>query len=549
MIGHPSASTSATRDPLVDVVGLLNDYHERRPDPTDPAQRVTFGTSGHRGSSTMRTFNESHVLAITQAICDYRKVHAIDGPLYLGRDTHALSEPAFATALEVLAANGVHTMIDDKRGYTPTPAISHAILTHNRGRVEGLSDGIVITPSHNPPADGGIKYNPPSGGPADSAVASWIQNRANDLLLWGPQRVPRLLFARAKRASTTHAHDYLSAYVGELGSVVDMEAVRSGRLRIGVNPLGGATLAYWGAIAERYRVQIEVVDDRVDATFSFMPPDRDGKIRMDCSSPHAMAKLVALRDRFDLAFANDPDGDRHGIVTRAGLMNPNHYLAAAMSFVCTHRPRWRTDAAMGTTVVSSSMLERVARRAGRAAVEMPVGFKWFAPGLVDGSLAFAGEESAGASFLRRDGAVWTSDKDGIIMNLLAVELTARTGLDPAELYSSLTRELGAPIYERIDTSATREEKAALAALTPDAVRATELAGDPIAARLTCAPGNGAPIGGLKVVTQFGWFAARPSGTEAVYKLYAESFRGPEHLRQIQQEARAIVASALAGAGR
>jgi phosphoglucomutase len=527
----------------------LNDYYDRRPEPTDAAERVTFGTSGHRGSSMAGTFNEAHVLAVVQAICDYRKVHAIDGPLYLGRDTHALSAPAFETALEVLAANGVQTMIDDKGGYTPTPAISHAILTHNAGRVEGFADGIVITPSHNPPEDGGIKYNPPSGGPADSAIASWIQNRANDLLLWGAERVPRVPLARAKRASTTHPHDYLGTYVGDLGSVIDMEAVRGAGLRIGVDPLGGASVAFWPAIAERYRVQLDVVDDRVDPTFSFMPPDRDGRIRMDCSSPYAMAKLIGRKDRFDLAFGNDPDSDRHGIVTRAGLMNPNHYLAAAISYLFAQRPRWRADAAVGKTVVSSSILDRVARRAGRAAVELPVGFKWFVPGLVDQSLAFAGEESAGASFLRRDGRVWTSDKDGIIMNLLAVELTARTGVDPAEHYTALTRELGAPIYERIDTPATREEKAALAALTPDAVSATELAGDPIEARLISAPGNGAPIGGLKVMTPFGWFAARPSGTEAVYKLYAESFRGPEHLRQIQQEARAIVASALAGAKR
>ena len=510
---------------------------------------MSFGTSGHRGSSTARTFNEAHVLAIVQAICDYRKVHAIAGPLYLGRDTHALSAPAFETALEVLAANGVETMIDDRGGYTPTPAISHAIITHNRGRAEGFADGIVITPSHNPPEDGGIKYNPPSGGPADSAIASWIQNRANDLLLWGPERVTRVPFPRAKRASTTHWHDYLGAYVGDLGAIIDMDVVRDAKLRIGVDPLGGASLAFWPAIAERYRVPIEVVDDRLDPTFSFMPRDRDGKIRMDCSSPYAMAKLIALKDRFDLAFGNDPDSDRHGIVTPAGLMNPNHYLAAAIAYLCAHRPRWRADGAVGRTVVSSSILDRVARRAGRAAVEMPVGFKWFGSGLSDESLAFAGEESAGASFLRRDGRVWTTDKDGIIMNLLAVELTARTGVDPAELYTSLTRELGAPVYERIDTPATREEKAALATLCPDAVSATELAGDPIEARLTAAPGNGAPIGGLKVLTQFGWFAARPSGTEAVYKLYAESFRGPEHLRHIQQEARVTVANALAGAKR
>ena len=549
MAVHPSAGRPAPADQLVDVAELLDDYFEQSPDAADPAERVSFGTSGHRGSSLARTFNEAHVLAITQAICEYRKGRAIDGPLYLGKDTHALSGPAFMTALEVLAANGVETMIDDKDGYTPTPAISHAILTHNRGRTSGLADGIVITPSHNPPEDGGFKYNPPTGGPADAAITRWIQDRANELLSSAAERVPRIPYPRARSAPTTHRHDYVGAYVADLASVVDMEAVRAAGLRIGVDPLGGASLAFWPAIAERYGVRIEVVNPEVDAAFSFMPLDWDGRIRMDCSSRHAMARLIALKDRFDVAFGNDPDSDRHGIVTPAGLMNPNHYLAAAIAYLFGHRPGWRGDSAVGKTVVSSSMIDRVAARVGRALVEVPVGFKWFVEGLLAGSLGFAGEESAGASFLRRDGTVWTTDKDGIVMDLLAAELTARAGRDPAELYAQLTRDLGTPVYERIDAPATPEEKAVLLALAPEAVRATELAGDPIRALLTTAPGNGAPIGGLKVVTGNGWFAARPSGTEAVYKLYAESFRGLAHLRRIQQEARAIVAAALAGAMR
>ena len=549
MAVHRSAGTLPTRDQLVDLGALRSGYFQQRPDAADPAERVSFGTSGHRGSSLSRTFNEAHVLAITQAICEYRKGRAIDGPLYMGKDTHVLSEPAFMTALEVLAANGVETMIDDKDGYTPTPAVSHAILTHNRGRTSGLADGIVVTPSHNPPEDGGFKYNPPTGGPADATITRWIEDRANELMSSAAERVPRIPFPRAKHAPTTHTHDYVGAYVADLGSVVDMEAVRGAGLRIGVDPLGGASLAFWPAIAERYRVPIEVVNSEVDATFSFMPIDWDGRIRMDCSSRHAMARLIALKDRFDAAFGNDPDSDRHGIVTRAGLMNPNHYLAAAIAYLFGHRPGWRGDSAVGKTVVSSSMIDRAAAQAGRALVEVPVGFKWFGEGLLAGSLGFAGEESAGASFLRRDGTVWTTDKDGIVMNLLAAELTARTGRDPAELYAQLTRDLGTPVYERIDAPATREEKAVLQALAPEAIRATELAGDPIRALLATAPGNGAPIGGLKVVTGHGWFAARPSGTEAVYKLYAESFRGLEHLRRIQQEAQAILAAALAGAMR
>jgi phosphoglucomutase len=547
MAMHPSAGALAPADQLVNVPELLDAYPGRQPDPEEPGQRVSFGTSGHRGSSLAGTFNEAHVLAITQAICEYRKSHAIDGPLYLGKDTHALSGPAFTTALEVLAANGVETMIDDKDGFTPTPAVSHAILTHNRGRTSGLADGILITPSHNPPEDGGFKYNPPTGGPADTAITRWIQDRANELLASAAERVPRIPYPRARSAATTHRHDYVGSYVGDLASVVDMEAVRSGGLRIGVDPLGGASLAFWPAIAERYRVQIELVNPVVDAAFSFMPLDWDGRIRMDCSSRHAMARLIALKDRFDVAFGNDPDSDRHGIVTRAGLMNPNHYLAAAIAYLFRHRLGWSLDSAVGKTVVSSSIIDRVAAQVGRTLVEVPVGFKWFVEGLLEGSLGFAGEESAGASFLRRDGTVWTTDKDGIVMNLLAAELTVRAGRDPAELYAQLTGELGTPVYERIDAPATPEEKAVLLALAPEDVRTTGLAGDPIEARLTTAPGNGAPIGGLKVVTANGWFAARPSGTEAVYKLYAESFLGMAHLRRIQQEARAIVAAALAGA--
>ena len=547
MAVHPSAGSPASADQLVDLVGIVNGYYARRPEPDDPTQRVNFGTSGHRGSSLDSTFNEAHVLVIAQAICDYRKAQGIDGPLYLGKDPHALSEPAFITALEVLAANGVETMIDGGDGYTPTPAISHAILTHNRGRTSGLADGIVITPSHNPPADGGFKYNPPSGGPADTAITHWIQSRANALLSRGADRVPRVIYQRARRAATTHPHDFVGAYVADLAAVIDMDAVRGAALRIGVDPLGGASLAFWAPIAERYGVEIEVVNDAVDPSFSFMPIDWDGRIRMDCSSPYAMARLIALKDRFDVAFATDPDADRHGIVTRAGLMNPNHYLAAAIAYLFTRRPGWRADAAVGKTIVSSSIIDRVARKLGRPLVEVPVGFKWFVPGLLDGALGFGGEESAGASFLRLDGTAWTTDKDGILLDLLAVEMTARTGRDPAELYGALTAELGAPTYQRIDAPATPEEKAVLLRLSPTEVTAGELAGDPVEARLTTAPGNNAPIGGLKVVTRNGWFAARPSGTESVYKLYAESFRGPEHLRRIQQEARAIVASALAGA--
>jgi phosphoglucomutase len=545
MTNHPLAGRPAPRDVLVDIDLLKKEYFARKPDIGDSAQRVTFGTSGHRGSSLRGGFNEAHILAMTQAICEYRGSQSIDGPLFIGRDTHALSEPAFATALEVLAANGVETMIDCDGGYTPTPAVSHAILAYNRGRTSGLADGIVITPSHNPPEDGGFKYNPPHGGPADTDVTRWIENRANLLLVRDLNGVKRMPLERARRAGT-HPYDFVTAYVGDLGAVLDMEAIRGAKLKIGVDPLGGAGVAYWPPIIERYGVEVEVVNETVDPTFAFMTLDWDGKIRMDCSSPHAMAKLIALKDRFDIAFGNDTDHDRHGIVTRrAGLMNPNHYLAAAISYLFSQRPGWRPDAAVGKTVVSSSIIDRVAARGGRKLIEVPVGFKWFVPGLLDGSLGFGGEESAGASFLKRDGSVWATDKDGIIMDLLAVELMARTGRDPSELYDDLTRELGVPIYERIDASATPKQKAMLLKLSAGDVNASELAGDPIDAMLTTAAGNGAAIGGLKVVTAHGWFAARPSGTEDVYKLYAESFRSREHLRRIQEEAQALITRAMA----
>ena len=543
---HPLAGKPVPKDLLVDTDNLRREYYAHKPDFADRGQRVSFGTSGHRGSSLRSSFNETHVLAITQAICDYRRRQGISGPLYLGKDTHALSEPALATALEVLAANSVETMIDSKAEYTPTPAVSHAILTFNVGRTTGLADGIVITPSHNPPEDGGFKYNPPSGGPADTAVTRWIEDRANDLISRDLGAVARMPYDTARRAATTHAHDYVEAYVAELGTVIDLEVIRDARLKIGVDPLGGASVAFWRPIAERFELDLEVVNDTVDPTFRFMSLDWDGQVRMDCSSPYAMANLIELKDRFDIAFGNDPDADRHGIVTRTGgLMNPNHYLAAAIFYLFTHRPEWRPEAAVGKTIVSSSSIDRVADKLGRALVEVPVGFKWFVPGLIEGRLGFGGEESAGASFLRRDGKVWTTDKDGIIMGLLAGELMARTGRDPSELYAELTGELGAPLYERIDAPATAEEKAVLLELSPGDVSASELADYPIEAVLTKAPGNGAPIGGLKVITPQGWFAVRPSGTEDVYKLYAESFRGSDHLRRIQQEAQAITRTALA----
>lgn len=542
---HPLAGKPAPASSLINIPRLITAYYAEKPDPALREQRVSFGTSGHRGSAFTRSFNEAHILAITQAICEYRRAQGIAGPLYLGIDTHALSEPAFASAIEVLAGNGVDVIVDDAGGYTPTPVISHAILTHNRNRTTGAADGIVITPSHNPPEDGGFKYNPPSGGPADTQVTAWIEERANALLAADLCGVARMPYSRARRASTIHAHDYVGAYVEDLQSVVDMEAIRSAALRLGVDPLGGSGVAYWEPIAERYGLQIEVVNRTVDPTFRFMPLDWDGKIRMDCSSPYAMANLIALKDRFDVAFGNDADNDRHGIVTRsAGLMNPNHYLAVAIWFLFSHRPGWRPDVAVGKTLVSSTLLDRVAAKLGRKLVEVPVGFKWFVNGLLDGSLGFGGEESAGASFLRRDGTVWTTDKDGIIMDLLAAEMMARTGRDPAQLYREITHELGDPAYERIDAPATPEQKAILSKLSPEQVPIKELAGDRIIAKLTTAPGNGAPIGGLKVITEHGWFAARPSGTEAVYKLYAESFLGLDHLRRIQEEAQALIARVL-----
>jgi phosphoglucomutase len=546
MTVHPLAGKSAPKDVLVDIDNLRQEYYAHKSDFADRSQRVSFGTSGHRGSSLRGSFNEIHVLAITQAICDYRRSQGISGPLYIGKDTHALSEPAFITALEVLAANGVETMIDANDGYTPTPAISHAILTFNAGRTTGLGDGIVITPSHNPPEDGGFKYNPPSGGPADTAVTRWIEDRANNLISRDLQEVNRTAYDKARRAATTHTHDYIALYVADLGSVVDMELIRDAKLKIGVDPLGGASVSFWRPIADRFGINVDVVNDTLDPTFRFMSMDWDGQIRMDCSSPYAMAKLIGLKDRFDIAFGSDPDADRHGIVTRSeGLMNPNHYLAAAIFYLFAHRPDWLPEAAVGKTIVSSSIIDRVALKVERTGVEVPVGFKWFVPGLIEGALGFAGEESAGASFLRRNGKAWTTDKDGIIMGLLAAEIMACTGRDPSELYAELTRELGAPLYERIDAPASAEEKAILLRLSPEDVSASELAGDPIEVVLTKAPGNGAPIGGVKVITGQGWFAVRPSGTEDVYKLYAESFRGTKHLRRIQQEAQAITSTALA----
>jgi len=509
---------------------------------------VVFGTSGHRGCAFSDSFNEGHILAITQAICGYRRQQGINGPLFLAMDTHALSEPAFETALEVLAANGVEVMIDQDGGYTPTPVLSHAILTYNRGRRTGLADGIVMTPSHNPPEDGGFKYNPPSGGPADTTITRWVEDRANALLADGWREVSRIPYETALKASTTHKYDYVSVYVNDLGNVVDMDAIRAANLAIGVDPLGGAGVAYWGRIAERYGFALSVLNTCVDPTFRFMTLDWDGKIRMDCSSPYAMAGLIALKDRFDVALACDTDHDRHGIVTRsAGLLNPNHYLAVAISYLFRHRDGWRPDAGVGKTLVSSSLIDRVAASLGRRLFEVPVGFKWFVEGLLEGWLGFGGEESAGASFLRRAGAVWTTDKDGIILGLLAAEMTARAGSDLGELYRELTRQFGDPVYERIDAPATAEQKAVLERLTPEQVIATELAGEKIKAMLTTAPGNGSPIGGLKVVTANGWFAARPSGTEEVYKLYAESFLGEGHLRRIQQEAQKIIAQAFASA--
>ncbi|MFY1701401.1 phosphoglucomutase (alpha-D-glucose-1,6-bisphosphate-dependent) [Micromonospora sp. WMMA1923] len=544
-MAHPRAGQPAEPADLVDVPRLLTAYYAEHPDPQDPAQQVSFGTSGHRGSSLRRAFNERHILAVTQALVDYRRANGVDGPLFLGRDTHALSAPATVSALEVLAANNVTVLLDSRDGYTPTPALSHAILRHNRERRSGLADGIVITPSHNPPDDGGFKYNPTHGGPADTDVTRWIQDRANELLAADLAGVRRIPYARARAADTTGEYDFLAHYVDDLPAVLDLDAIRDAGVRIGADPLGGASVAYWGEIAERHRLDLTVINPTVDPTWRFMTLDGDGKIRMDCSSPNAMASLIAARDAYAVSTGNDADADRHGIVTPdAGLLNPNHYLAVAIGHLFRTRDRWGAAAAVGKTLVSSSMIDRVAADLGRPLLEVPVGFKWFVPGLLDGTVGFGGEESAGASFLRCDGSTWTTDKDGILLCLLAAEIIATTGRSPSEHYAELTARFGAPAYARIDAPATREEKAALGKLSPEQVTATELAGEPITATLTTAPGNGASIGGLKVTTSSGWFAARPSGTEDVYKIYAESFQGPEHLTRIQQEAQDLVTEVL-----
>ncbi len=544
----PRAGKPADPANLVNVPRLITSYYALHPDPANREQRVAFGTSGHRGSSFNGSFNEDHILAITQAICAYRQHEGTTGPLFLAMDTHGLSEPAFASAIEVLAANGVAVMVDQDLGYTPTPSLSHAILTYNRDRTDGLADGIVITPSHNPPEDGGFKYNPPSGGPADTTATKWIQDHANELIAAKLSGVKRVIYEKAMKAAATHRYDYISAYVNDLGEVIDMDAVSAAKLKLGVDPLGGAGVAYWPRIAEKYRLDLEVVNTNVDPTFRFMTLDWDGKIRMDCSSPYAMAALIALKDRFDVAFACDTDHDRHGVVTRsAGLLNPNHYLAVAIQYLFENRPGWRSEAGVGKTLVSSSIINRVAGALGRRLVEVPVGFKWFVNGLLDGSLGFGGEESAGASFLRRKGGPWSTDKDGLILGLLSAEITATTGRDPGEHYRALTERFGDPVYQRIDAPATSEQKAVLQKLSPEQVKATELAGEKIEAMLTRAPGNDAPIGGLKVVTKNGWFAARPSGTEDVYKIYAESFLGEDHLRRIQKEAQELISRTFASA--
>jgi phosphoglucomutase len=541
----PLAGKPAEPSLLVNVPRLLTCYYTGEPDPSVPSQRVAFGTSGHRGSSFDNSFNEGHILAITQAICLYRKEKGIDGPLFIGIDTHALSEPAFASALEVLAANGVDVMVDAKGGYTPTPGISHAVLGHNRGRTRGLADGIVITPSHNPPKYGGFKYDPPHGGPAEDDVTRWIETKANALLVEGLKGVRRVPYARASKAATTHPHDYLDAYISDLGSVIDMERIRDAKVRMGVDPLGGASVGYWEVIAERYGLDLEVVNLAVDPTFRFMSVDWDGQIRMDPSSPYAMARLVGLKDRFDVAFASDTDADRHGVVSHSeGLLEPNHYLSAAIAYLYAHRPGWAPSVAVGKTVVSTSMIDRVTKKLGRRLFECPVGFKWFVEELFGGTLGFAGEESSGATFLRRDGSVWTTDKDGIVPNLLAAEMTAALGKDPGEQFRALTAELGTPYATRIDAAATPEQKAKLLKLSPEAVEASTLAGEPITAKVVRAPGNGALIGGLKVSTASGWFAARPSGTEDIYKVYAESFRDAAHLAALVDEAQRIVQAAL-----
>jgi phosphoglucomutase len=542
---NPLAGKPADPSMLVNVPRLVTAYFAGRPDPQVPAQRVAFGTSGHRGSALNHAFNENHILAISQAVCDHRKASGIDGPLLVGIDTHALAEPARASALEVFAANGVEVMIDDRDGYTPTPVVSHAILTHNKGRERGLADGVVITPSHNPPEDGGFKYNPPNGGPADTDITSAIERAANGFLEDGLKGIRRIAYDRARKSACVHRHDYVTPYVADLADVVDMEAIRGSGVKIGIDPLGGAAVHYWQPIIERYRLAATIISDAVDPTFRFMTVDWDGKIRMDCSSPYAMARLIGLREKFDVAFANDTDADRHGIVTRSnGLMNPNHYLAAAIAYLFEHRPQWGGNSAVGKTIVSSAIIDRVANKLGRKLVETPVGFKWFVDGLIGGAFGFAGEESAGASFLRRDGSVWTTDKDGLILGLLAAEMTARTRSDPSQLFDRLTAELGVPHYERIDAPATSVQKNLLKALTGEKLGMKELAGEPVRSTLTAAPGNGQPFGGIKVIADSGWFAARPSGTEDVYKIYAESFESERHLRQIQHDAQAAIDAAF-----
>ncbi len=544
----PLAGKTAPRSMLENIPRLVSAYYTNHPDPSEKSQLVEFGTSGHRGSSLRNSFNEDHILAIAQAICEYRKANGITGPLFLGKDTHALSEPSFATALEVLTANGVSVMVQSDWGFTPTPVISHAILVHNRLK-GSLADGIVITPSHNPPADGGFKYNPPDGGPADTDITTWIQNRANELLRSGNRDVKRISYETAVKSGTVHLHDYIGSYVGDLDKVLNMEAIRSAGIRIGVDPMGGSSLPYWEPVAEKFGISIDIVNDSVDSTFGFMTVDKDGKIRMDCSSPYAMARLIDLKDRFDVAFGNDPDSDRHGIVTRSvGLMNPNHYLSTAVWYLFQNRPGWKNDSGVGKTLVSSSMIDRVTQFLGRRVFEVPVGFKWFVGGLNEGLYGFAGEESAGASFLRLDGTSWATDKDGIILDLLAAEILAVTGKDPGEIYASLTEKFGSPLYERIDAPASSAEKSTLKKLSPQMISASTLAGEDIIAKLSHAPANGAPIGGIKVVTENGWFAARPSGTEDIYKIYTESFKGREHLLRIQEEAREIVSNAFAAAG-
>ncbi len=549
MPNDPRAGKPADPHMLVNVPRLITSYYALEPDSEVTAQRVSFGTSGHRGSSVQSSFNENHILAITQAICRYRAEQGTTGPLFLGMDTHALSEPALASALEVLTANGVEVMIDAEGGYTPTPALSNAILNRNQDRTSGLADGIVITPSHNPPEDGGFKYNPPSGGPADTSATKWIENEANRHLREGLKEIKRVTYREAMRASTTHKFGFLDSYVEGLAETIDFDSIAQSGLKLAVDPLGGAGVAYWPRIAEKYRLNLEVVNTEVDPAFRFMTLDWDGKIRMDCSSPYAMASLIALKDRFDVSFACDPDHDRHGVVTpEAGLLNPNHYLAVAIDYLFRSRPQWRPGAGVGKTLVSSSMIDRVAKDLGRSLFEVPVGFKWFVEGLLDGSLGFGGEESAGASFLKMNGKPWSTDKDGLIMGLLAAEITAKTGTDPGKRYKELTEKFGDPVYERIDAPASPEQKAILAKLSPDQVSAKELAGEPITAMLTTAPGNGAALGGLKVETAGGWFAARPSGTENVYKIYAESFNGPDHLKRLQTEARDLIASTFAASG-